>query len=298
MTPAPVFDAGHVRRIAWLEMDISDIADEEPQTYADELLREVALSLACEGGRVFVQSATGENLESCTIELKCAWSPRLATMFDETIRIGNSKRKPMKWDDDGEEIIDEAEEEETGWSLLDVPVMLTIHSVTSDWIAESASKNEGTPVLGRFIYYEADESGSAYDRPCVTAWVGLGPTNFNLVRDRLVSTEKPDFEVGLTVRFPRSSIRSSWVGKDVVWDGEGTLPVTGATLVWLRGDWNSESGPEPRDPVQPVPIRQELPRDHVELLSSISRLEAAIVKLSTPLWIAVAAAIVAVFLAR
>lgn len=65
-------------------MDLNDIADEEPQTYADELLREVALSLGCEGGRVFVQSATSENLESCTIELKCAWSPRLATMFDET----------------------------------------------------------------------------------------------------------------------------------------------------------------------------------------------------------------------
>lgn len=278
------------------------MADEDPQTFVSELLREVVLGLACEGGRVFVHSSTVEKLDRSVIELKCTWSPRLSEIFDdESIRIGELKRKPTNWENDDGEVVGHEGEELIGWSLRDIPVMLTIYQLTADWISESATKNDGTPVLGKLNYYEADTPGVdtlRYERPALNAWVGLGPNNFDMLRNRLVSTEKPDFDLGITVQFPRSSIQSSWTGRDVVWDGKGSLPVTDATLVWMRGDWDSESGLEYRSIVEREPVSKEPPREHVELLSSNKRLETAVTKLATPLWIAVGAAIVAAYFAR
>ena len=258
------------------------------------------MNLTPHGGRVFVQSASAESIDSCTIELKCTWSPGLLALFDESIRIGADTHKPYKWNEYFEDVPDEDGEDEIGWSLSDCPIMLTLHPVTEKWIEDSAAKNAGKPILGRFTYYEPDKPAvdPVYSKkPLVTAWVGLGPENFRLLRDRLVNTEAPDFELSITVRFPQDSVKSSWTGKDVSWDGSEPLPVTSATIAWMRSDWKNDSRHERRVLRDAEPIVAEPSSEHLQLMEKVGTLEAAVRMLATPLWIAVGAALIAIYIA-
>ena len=54
------------------------------------------------------------------------------------------------------------------------------------------------------------------------------------MRDRMLAFEKYDFSIGLEVLFPQGTEESNWVARNVRWDGNGPLRVTGATIVWKR----------------------------------------------------------------
>ena len=56
------------------------MADKEPESFISKMAREVRLSLDVEGGRVFIHHADPDNIDPCTIELKCVWSPGLISM--------------------------------------------------------------------------------------------------------------------------------------------------------------------------------------------------------------------------
>lgn len=279
---------------------MSDEADENP---TEKLCREKSLPLRAEGGRVFVHSADPSNLARCTIELKCWWSPDLLTMFDSPIRIGDEVHKPFKWDEDGAQVFDEEAENLSGWTLRDCPIMLSLYSVDEGWLAESATKNGGQPILGRLHYYPPAKTADGVvnqERPTITAWVALGRTNFELVRDRLMATETPEFDLGITIEFPRGTVETGPTGSKVHWDGKGDLPVSAVTIVWKRGDWDSDSvrWRHPYRQPEPEPEPYEPPREHVELMQRLNRLEAAVLRLATPVWLASAAAVVAVILSR
>lgn len=277
------------------------MANEEHESATDKLTRNVSLPLRAVGGRVFVQNAQGDNTDLCTIEIKCWWSPSLLEMFDTDIRIGDDKHKPLKWDDDGLQVIDEDGEEEVGWSLLDCPIMLTLYRVDEEWLAESATKTDGKLILGRLNYYAPIQTADGVfskKRPAITAWVGVGNGNFALLGDRLINTETPDFDLGISVNFPSGTVVTSWVDKKVNWDGKGPLFVSDATIVWKRGDWDSDADRQRHVSRKLEPEQHDLSRDDIELLGAVNRLEGAVVKLATPLWLALGAVIIAAILSR
>lgn len=124
-------------------------------------------------------------------------------------------------------------------------------------------------------------------RPTVTAWVPLGSDNFRLLRERLLTDKQFDISVSVTIQFPKGSVKSEALGKSVQWDGKGALPITNAVVVWKRHDWSADFDHKPQGLRHPEPY--EPPREHVEILAATSRVEAGIAKLTTPLWLAVAA---------
>ena len=101
------------------------MADEEPESFIEQMTRETSLPLRAVGGRVFVQNADAENIDRGTIELKCWWSPGLLAMLDTDIRIGDHRHKPFKWDDDGVEVVDE--DADVGFVALDDHGRLSPH---------------------------------------------------------------------------------------------------------------------------------------------------------------------------
>lgn len=278
------------------------MADDELENFLEQEVRKVSITLRPSGGRVFANHAEPNGIDRCSIELKCWWSPSLMAMFDSGIRIGEDKHKPLTWDDDGQQVMDEdSKEEEIGWSLIDCPIMVSIYRTDEVQLAEGAAKNDGEPILGRLAYYAPIQSSDGVvndKRPTVTVWVGFGPKNFALLQERLLEKEEPDFDLGIGVAFPKGTVESGWVGKKVNWDGKDVLPVTSAVIVWKRADWDSDA-----DRFRPVrrraqPEEYEPPREHIELMDAVKRLEANIVKLATPLWIATIAAVMAFWLSR
>lgn len=263
------------------------MAEGEPESGLARLSREVSLSLAPHGGRVFLHHATPEDVNHSTIELKCWWSSGFH-MLSTSVVIGDEKHKRVasryRYD-----IVAEYQEEEIGWNLGDCPIMLSLYQVDAKWLTESADKNDGTPVFGQLTYYSpiSTDDGVVNDkRPTVTAWVGVGADNFNLIRANLVEGRELAFDLGITVRFPQGSVESGWVDRSVKWDGNGPLPIIDATIVWKRHDWDADHDPELIEPCGPEP--RVPPREHVELMEATNRLESAVAKLALPLWMAVA----------
>lgn len=263
----------------------------------DRMLHEVSLKLTPEGGRVFVDNADSNRLDQCHLELKCWFSPEL---FSLTVTIGDEEHPRVKlFEDDEEEDNGKEVETETGWRLSDVPVMLTLYRVDEAWLQDSADKNDGSPVLGHFHYYPRVNTadGRINDtRPSVEAWMALGPDNFALVRSRLLDFKRFDFEIGLTVAFPQGTVdRHEIMGRSVKWDGEGTLPVKSGAIVWRKEDWSpdwhrKERLIEKKQPKAELPY--DPPREHLETLEVSRRIEAALGKLTTPLWIAAGALVI------
>lgn len=275
------------------------MADEESGTFIDELSRHVSLTLRAVGGRVFVRNADSNDLDRSTIELNCTWSPGLLSLFGPSIRVGDDKHKPFKWDEDGYEAVDEEADDEVGWNMMDCPIMLSLHRVDEKWLKESAAKNDKKPALGRLDYRAPIHTADGVvneKRPPVTAWVGLGRENFELVRERLLTTETPDFELSIEVEFPRGAVETGWHYQKVTWNGNGSLPVISAALVWRRGDWNSDA--QRQRFVREAEPEYKPPREHAELMEALSRLQGSVGKLATPVWIAVIAAIAAAALVR
>ena len=276
------------------------MADAEVKEFIGAMARNVELELSPSGGRVFVSSASPERLDGTSIELKCSWSS-FATLFSLHITIGEEKHLVPLLDDEEED--DREREEEIGWRLTNCPIMLTLYPVDEKWFSESAARNDGEPILGRLNYYPPVKTSDGVvndDRPTVTAWVGIGRDNFNLVREQMLSNEKPTFNIGLSVDFPEGSVEQKTLGRSIQWDGKGQLPVTGATIVWRNNDWSADFDTRKSQRRMERRKAELLPPDppieHTQTLNAITRLESAVNKLTTPIWLAAAAAIAALFL--
>lgn len=278
------------------------MADAELADLIGAMARHVELELRPVGGRIFVDNATLEHIDSSKIELKCFWSGGLASLFSLSIVIGDQKHMMPLIDEDAEDENVERHEE-IGWRLGDCPIMLTLHPIDAKWLTESADRNDGKPILGQLYYHppvNTDDGVVNEKRPTVTAWVGLGRDNFNVIRDSLVTKDAPQFQVGLSLDFPPEAIEQGDFRRKIRWDGKGALPVTGAVVVWKNNDWSADFDTQMherkmlsrRHNIEPPEPRLE----HQQTLDALSRVESAMAKLSTPIWIAAAAAIASLIL--
>lgn len=281
------------------------MADEEFRPF-ETLLRTVTLEFTVLGGRVFAHNAEPEKLNRQTIELKCEASGSWLFGGDDVV-IGNEKHPVPKLfeeedededDDDGDD--EEGAEkkpvdEEEGWRLGTIPTMVSLYQVDDGWFAESGLRNEGKPILGQFEYHMPIQTpdGVVNEKwPKAFAWVGVGPSTFELIRDRLLQFQNCDFSLGLDVLFPEGAVESGFVGRHVRWDGKGQLRITAATIVWKREDWSSDFRHKERlGPKREAVVPYEAPREHVEVMDALRRVEGAVTRLAVPLWMAAAAII-------
>jgi len=265
------------------------------EAYWAEQARKISLPLRVEGGRVFIENATADYPDPSRLELACRWTPSMWSLLHNFILIGDQRHKPLKLDEDWIEVVNEEGEYATGWGLSDCAITLTLYRADEHekWVAENAAKNDGKPTCGQFTYYAASEGAV---RPGIDARVVLGPRNYEKVRERLLETDAPDFEVSIRVEFPEGSVNEDEIEfKRVTWDGKGRLPILDARIVWNRGDWDTDAWRtrekrrerELEKQVEPSP-------EHVELMSAVGRLERALARLAIPLWLAVAVAFIAV----
>lgn len=211
-------------------------------------------------------------------------------MSGTTVVLGNEKHPVPKEFEDDEEDDGKAREQETGWRLTTIPIMLSLYEVNEEWLGKSAEPHDGNPVHGQFSYNPRinTDDGVIDDKwPSVSVWVGVGPETFRLVRDRLLRFQKYDFEIGVTVLFPEGSIEKGWMGATVRWEGTGLLPITEATFVWRREDWSVDY--KKRERLVGPPRDYEPTREHADLLAKLNELHAGMQKITAPLWIAVAA---------
>jgi hypothetical protein len=264
----------------------------------DRMKHEVTLVLSPYGGRVFVENADLKRVDQSTIEFKCWFSPDLFGL-DVTIGSEEHPRVTHYEDEEADGGEDKSVERETGWRLGDVPVMLTLYRVDEAWLQQSAANNDGSPVLGRFDYYTPANTSSGVvndKRPTVEAWTCLGADNFALVRERLLDFKKYDFQIGLNVAFPQGTVEShGLLGRSIKWDGESELPVLSASIIWKKEDWSSDFHRK-EQLFEKKPSKAELPydppREHIEVMDATRRIETALGRLVTPLWLAVGALIV------
>jgi hypothetical protein len=262
------------------------MSDEVPERPLDVLLRTVSLSLQPQGGRVFAHHATKEKLSRQTIELKCErHDPQI--FFGNTIVIGEEVHPRPKLFEDNDEDEEKPVEEETGWRLNTIPIMLSIYEVDEAWLSESAEQRGGDPLVGQFSYHPRinTDDGVVNDvRPSCSAWIGVGGDTFRMIRDHVLDFTKYDFRIGVDVLFPKEGVENGWTGRTVNWDGDGQLPITSAVAVWTKEDWSSDFRRKER-PGPPKEADYVPPREHVELMEANHRLEATIKAMMTPLWI-------------
>ena len=266
-------------------------SDNSTDDFLDTMLHEVTLNLSPCGGRVFVRSASKNNLNASSVELKCWWQrPNALDLFRQlSITIGDEKHKHPPNDGD-DETLETDWEEQVGWRLDQCPIMLDFDEVTDTWLADSAERNGGEALKGQLSYYapvDADEFGKDA-RPTVTVWVPVGNDNLKVLRDRILVGDALDISIGLTVQFPKGCVQRGdhGYGKSVQWDGEGALQVKDVVIVWKRHDWNSDCEEKPES----VPeVEQDKPlQEHREIRAIASQIEASVAKLAIPLWLAVA----------
>jgi hypothetical protein len=277
--------------------------DGDKPSALDTMVRTVTLEFTVQGGRVFAHNAEPGKLDRQTIELKC--ETHGSWLFgDDEVMIGSDKHPvPQLFEDGGEDDEEEGKsiDEEEGWRLGAISTMVSLYEVDEAWLLDSAGRNEGRPILGQFEYHEPIRTADGVVNekwPKAFAWVGIGSDTFRLIRDRLLTFEKYDFSVGLEVLFPEEAVESNWVGRNVKWDGKGQLRITGATIVWKRNDWSPDYRRKERLVPEPKPdLPYDPSREHIEVLEATKRLEGAVSRLATPMWLA-AGAIIAFLIFR
>lgn len=262
------------------------------------LERSVSLEFGVLGGRVFAHHAQADRLDHQTIELKCEQSGSFLT--GSTVIIGDEHHERVSLFAEDDEDQDESKpvEMEDGWRLDQIATILNIYKVDHDWIAGSAAKHDGKALVGRFEYFpriNTDDGVINDKRPSASAWIGVGPETFRLLRERMLDFKKWDFTVVLELLFPEGSVESGFMGRTVRWDGSKPLDVQSARIVWTKEDWSPDFHAKER--LAPKP-KADAPQEHFELLSRIERLEIQIQKLATPLWAAAALLLVLVFLSK
>lgn len=273
----------------------------ESETMADEktgpldtILRTIMLEFTPLGGRVFAHHAEPGKLDRQTIELKCdATSSWLST--GGQVVIGTEKHPALQRFEDEADRSDgkDAVREEEGWRLSTIPTMISVYEMTDKLLIGASNDKKGSKIIGDFSYNERIQTSDGVVNekwPTVHAWIGVGPDTFLLLRDSLLQFQRFDFSLGLEVCFPPDAVEPSWIGRRVKWDGKERLNVMSAVIVWKREDWSSDYmekrriGPE-REVVQPY----EAPREHVEVMNAVRRIEGAVARLAVPVWIAAGA---------
>lgn len=253
------------------------------------LERDASLEFRVLGGRVFAHHAQADNLDRQTIELKCEQSGSF--LAGSTVIIGNERHERVGLFADDEEREDgQPVETEDGWQLNNIATILNIYRLNADLIAESAAEHEGDALIGRFEYFpriKTDDGVVNDERPSVSAWIGVGPETFALLRQRMLDFKKYDFAIALEVRFPEGSVERGFMGRMIRWDGAMPLDVQAAHIVWTKEDWSPAFHGKERLATKPrADAPYDPPREHLELLNRIERLENQIQKLSAPMWTA------------
>jgi hypothetical protein len=268
----------------------------------DKLERTDSLILRPAGGRVSIGNAGPNHLDPCSIELKCWFSSSATSWFGSVIRIGNETHKPLIWTDDGFQIFDEdSEQEETGWNLRDCPVMVSIHRADTDEFSEISADKGSSPIIGGLRYYPPLHSADGFavqKRPFVALWARFGQKNFELLVERLLTCDEPDFDIAIEVVWPGGSVEPSWIDKKVTWDGNDQLPILNASIIWRRADWSSDSVRYSPANIRPEVQPYQPTREHVELVQSLKRLENGLSTFVVPMWIAAISAAIAAWLSR
>jgi hypothetical protein len=268
----------------------------------DLLERNASLEFRVLGGRVFAHHAQTDNLDRQTIELKCEQSGSFLTGATVIIGDEHHERVSLFADDDEDRGDGKPVEMEDGWQLNNIATILNIYQVDADWLAESAVKHEGNALIGRFEYFpriKTDDGVVNDKRPSVSAWIGVGPDTFALLRQRMLDFKKYDFAIALEVLFPEGSVERGFMGRTIRWDGAMPLDVEAARIVWTKEDWSPDFHPKERLAPKPrADAPYDPPREHIELLSRIERLERQTQKLSAPMWTAAVLLLALVFLMK
>jgi hypothetical protein len=275
----------------------------EPESAIDLMVRTVGFSFRPLGGRVRAISATQANPDSFTIELKCEQS---GGFFDGTsCRIGSDRHPvPLFNELDDEEAEDKPVEEEDGWRLSTIPIMVTLYEATPAWLEENREKVGGQALAGRFSYHPIHEDSTVSERhrrPHIGAWLALGPETMRAVRRAMMDFEVNAFSLGLTVQFPKQAIlENGWQGRSIVWDGQGDLPVMDGSIVWTKEDWSpdffSRERTWKREAV--AEVRAEPDTQIADVVAAVRRLDARTRALVTPLWLTAFLAFFALLLWR
>jgi len=278
---------------------------DDPKPF-DDLLSKVTQEFYVRGGRLYAHEAEAAKLDRQTIELKCEAGGSLFG-HGSSIVIGDDEHpraNPFDDDDDDgaeETSSDKPVEMEKGWRLETLPTMVSIYPVDEAWIADSATRHDGKPVRGLLSYHPAIVSAgeAANDkRPMVSAWVAVGPDTFRLLRDELLTFKDYDFSLSLDLRFERANITPNWIGRQVAWSGEGSIAVEGMTVLWKREDWSPDfRRRKARANTKPEP-GSEPSREHRDAMDAAARVEAAVTKLTTPLWLILGALAALLFFHR
>jgi hypothetical protein len=271
----------------------------------DELLSKVTQEFYVRGGRLYAHEAEAGKLDRQTIELKCEAGGSL--FHGSSIVIGDDEHpRANPFDDDDDDETDEARanqpvETERGWRLETLHTMVSIYPVDEAWIAESAGRHDGKPIRGLLSYHPAivTSDGAANEkRPMVSAWVAVGPDTFRLLRDELLSFKDFAFSLSLDLRFERASVTPNWIGRQVAWDGEGSIPVDGMTVLWKREDWSPDFRRRKARSNTKPDLTPEPSREHSDAMGAAARIEAAVSKLTTPLWLILGALAALLFFHR
>lgn len=278
------------------------MAESELSKTLDLMDRSVSLEFRVLGGRVFAHHAQSDRLDRQTIELKCEQSGSF--LFGSSVIVGDEHHERVNQFAEDDEDRDESQpvEMEDGWRLGQIATILNVHEVDYDWIAGSAAKHDGQALVGRFEYFpriNTDDGVVNDKRPSASAWIGVGPETFRLLRERMLDFKKWDFAVALEVLFPKGTVETGFMGRTVRWDGSKPLDVQSARIVWTKEDWSPDFHAKERlTPKPKVDAPYDPPREHLELLSRIERLESQIQKLATPMWVAAVLLLVLIFLLK
>ncbi|MBS0255807.1 MAG: hypothetical protein JSS36_11530 [Proteobacteria bacterium] len=262
----------------------------------DEMKRTVTLSLEPQGGRIFAVTSTSTEPSSRYIELKCHLYNESIFQWNEII-IGSDRhsRHNLFADEFGKLSSEDGQEdkieEEDGWRLSSIPIMISIHKMNKN------TEYDEIGFLGYNKKYESDDGLIKNEWPTCNASIYVGENDFETMERGFFEFKEFNYKIGIDVNFSSDCTTSGWGNRVTHWNGLGQLPISRATVVWFREDWSSSFRRRlfPNN-TNPTPI--ETPsREHSELLEATTRIESAISALKTPLWLAVGVALM-VLIAR
>ncbi|MFC4291690.1 hypothetical protein ACFOWX_04590 [Sphingorhabdus arenilitoris] len=253
-----------------------------------EMLREVSISLKLVGCDLVLGAAEHDRLNSRKIHTKCSYAS--SWIDDGFIRLGNDVHDvPIPRYKRRDKSVEEFEKQ-TGRDLYQIPIFLQIFEVDSDWFDKCAENHDGEKYPGFLSYHEPyDSEFGNSETGDVYAWIGLGKENYALLVKQILSFEKPDFKLNITVKFPPQSIDSGWTETNVHWDGKGSLPITKANISWTKGSLEDSTDEDVEsnrlDFEEAVHSEAQEARRHGEVLEALQNLSNHFAKLTMSLWL-------------
>ncbi|WP_334185029.1 hypothetical protein [Novosphingobium sp.] len=253
------------------------------------LSRGSSFDLSVTGARIVSPAAKFGEESRPAIELKCYWRPSLSDSLKREVIIGDQIHPPRLIEDPPEGV--KPREDEVGWRLRNCPIMLWIEPVSSEWRSDLADRKDARDWVGQLTYYPpAEDFGDRW--PTITGNVRLATSEFDLLRSRLLSSEKPKLDFVIGIEFPQPPEEGDF--RSVYrWNGVDRLPITDASVLIKVADWAPESDTfreeqrEFKNQVRELEMSIEPSTEHLETRAAINRLNELSSKLATPLWIAV-----------